>query len=93
MLNLEEKVPTGEMAVCLGVLHHLNDKRKFLRRVYRNFRYAVFSEPIKSFWSFSCFGKVNLEIPMSHLTIRILLLLLVKFGGLDYNGSRYEEEE
>jgi len=51
-LNLEEKVPRGEMATVWGVVHHLGNKENFLRKIKSNFKYAVFNEPIKNIWAF-----------------------------------------
>lgn len=51
-MDLEKQIPKGEMAAVWGVVHHLKDKEKFLRRIYSNFEYAVFNEPTKNIWSF-----------------------------------------
>lgn len=51
-MDLEKTVPKGEMAVVWGVIHHLKSQKEVLRKIRSNFNYAVFSEPIKSFWAF-----------------------------------------
>lgn len=51
-VDLETKVPKGEMALIWGVAHHLRDPEKFIRKVCNNYKYAIFREPVKNFWSF-----------------------------------------
>jgi len=46
--DLNSGVPTGELAVMWGVLHHLEDRETCIRRIRDNYRMAVIREPIKS---------------------------------------------
>jgi len=52
LLDLGKEIPKGEMAVVWGVIHHLNNQEEALSKIRSNFNYAVFNEPIKSFWAF-----------------------------------------
>jgi SAM-dependent methyltransferase len=51
-IDLEKQVPKGEMATVWGVVHHLRNKEGFLKKIQSNFKFAVFNEPVKSFWAF-----------------------------------------
>ncbi len=54
--NLDEDVPTGELAVMWGVLHHIKDMGGCLRKIKENYSLIFIREPIKT-------GSVNwLEI-------------------------------
>jgi hypothetical protein len=46
--NLDECLPSGELAVMWGVLHHLNDRETCLKRIKENYRMAFIREPIKN---------------------------------------------
>jgi len=48
IINLDEKVPSGELAVMWGVLHHLKDKERCIRRIGENYAMAFIREPIKN---------------------------------------------
>ncbi|HUV72583.1 MAG TPA: class I SAM-dependent methyltransferase [Clostridia bacterium] len=50
--DLDQGVPTGELAVIWGVIHHLEDQETFLKKLKQNFRYAVIREPLKRWHSF-----------------------------------------
>ena len=65
--DLEQYVPSGEMATVWGVVHHLKEKKGFLQKIRHNFQYAVFNEPIKTFWAFLDGG-----LPMEEEKIRNL---------------------
>jgi SAM-dependent methyltransferase len=54
VLDLEEGVPTGELAVLWGVLHHLSDPARCLARVRVNYDCAFIREPIRGA-SAACF--------------------------------------
>jgi hypothetical protein len=45
--DLNAGVPTGELAVMWGVLHHLKDKESCIRKIRENYQMAVIREPIK----------------------------------------------
>jgi hypothetical protein len=45
-LNLE--MPTGELALMWGVLHHLKDRETCLKRIRENYAMAFIREPIKN---------------------------------------------
>jgi len=45
--NLEEDMPTGELAVIWGVLHHLGEIEGCLKRVKENYALIFIREPIK----------------------------------------------
>ncbi len=46
--DLNKGVPSGELAVMWGVLHHLNDSEKCLKRISENYPMAFIREPIKN---------------------------------------------
>ena len=46
--NLEEDIPTGELAVMWGVLHHLKDMGGYLERIKKNYNLIFIREPIKT---------------------------------------------
>ena len=71
-LDLEREIPKGEMAIAWGVVHHLNDLKKFLRKIRSNFNYAVFNEPIKSFWAFLDGGEPLSESEWKNLFTKTL---------------------
>jgi SAM-dependent methyltransferase len=48
IINLDENLPTGELAVLWGVLHHLHDKESCLKRVKGNYQLIFIREPIKA---------------------------------------------
>ncbi len=45
--NLDSGLPTGELAVMWGVLHHLNDVESCIKRIQANYPMAFIREPIK----------------------------------------------
>ncbi|TET25769.1 MAG: class I SAM-dependent methyltransferase [Dehalococcoidia bacterium] len=45
--NLDEDVPSGELAILWGVLHHLQDREGCLKRVKANYPLIFIREPIK----------------------------------------------
>lgn len=47
VVDLDEQVPQGELAVMWGVLHHLGDPALCLRRVSANYDSALIREPIR----------------------------------------------
>jgi hypothetical protein len=46
--DLDADLPTGELAVMWGVLHHLKDRETCLRRIRDNYSLAFIREPIKN---------------------------------------------
>lgn len=44
--NLDENMPTGELAVLWGVLHHLQDRECCLKRVKENYPLIFIREPV-----------------------------------------------
>lgn len=46
--NLDDNMPTGELAVMWGVLHHLKDRERCLKRVEENYALIFIREPVKS---------------------------------------------
>jgi len=44
--NLNESLPSGELAVLWGVLHHLNDSELCLKRVKENYPLIFIREPV-----------------------------------------------
>ncbi|MBA7660955.1 hypothetical protein ES703_68961 [subsurface metagenome] len=46
--NLNDNLPTGELAVMWGVLHHLKDRERCLKRVKANYPLIFIREPVKS---------------------------------------------
>jgi len=46
--NLDENMPTGELAVLWGVLHHLRDMEYCLKRVKENYPLIFIREPIRN---------------------------------------------
>lgn len=49
-LDLNKKIPKGEMATFMFTLHHLKDKEGALRKVVKNFKYIFLCEPIKDLY-------------------------------------------
>ena len=47
VLDIEKKVPGGEMAVIWGVLHHLKSPKKFLKMIKDNYQLVFLREPLK----------------------------------------------
>jgi hypothetical protein len=47
-LNLDEAVPRGDVAVLWGVLHHLKDPERCLRRLKSNYSAIFIREPIRT---------------------------------------------
>ena len=45
--DLESDMPTGELGVMWGVLHHLEDKQGCLRRLKENYSLIFIREPVK----------------------------------------------
>jgi hypothetical protein len=46
--NLDAGLPSGELAVMWGVLHHLKDRETCIKRIKENYRMAFIREPIKN---------------------------------------------
>jgi hypothetical protein len=46
--DLNKEIPSGELAVMWGVLHHLNDSEACLKRIRDNYPMAFIREPIKN---------------------------------------------
>jgi hypothetical protein len=46
--DLENELPSGELAVMWGVLHHLRNKEECLKRIKQNYPMAFIREPIKN---------------------------------------------
>lgn len=46
--NLDEDVPTGELAVMWGVLHHLKDREGCLKRIKKNYSLIFVREPLRN---------------------------------------------
>jgi len=46
--NLDENMPSGELAVLWRVLHHLQDRERCLKRVKENYDLIFIGEPVKS---------------------------------------------
>jgi hypothetical protein len=47
-LDLDESLPSGELAMVWGVLHHLRDTEACLQRIARNYPLVFIREPIKN---------------------------------------------
>jgi SAM-dependent methyltransferase len=48
VMNLDEGIPSGELAVIWGVLHHLKDRESCIKRIKENYSMAFIREPIKN---------------------------------------------
>lgn len=46
--DLDAGMPTGELAVMWGVLHHLKNREACIKRIKENYRLAFIREPVKS---------------------------------------------
>jgi hypothetical protein len=46
--NLDESLPSGELAVMWGVLHHLSDREACLRNIKENYSMAFIREPLRN---------------------------------------------
>lgn len=49
-VNLDEKVPKGELASFIFSLHHIKNKEKVLRKVKNNFNYIFLCEPVNDLY-------------------------------------------
>ena len=47
VLDIEKKIPCGELAIIWGVLHHLNPPYKVLDKIKNNYEYLFLREPLK----------------------------------------------
>jgi SAM-dependent methyltransferase len=65
ILNLDDHVPTGELAVLWGVLHHLSDPARCLRRLHANYERVFVREPVRGA-SPACF-ELGTPLPRSEL--------------------------
>ena len=45
--NLDAGLPSGELAVMWGVLHHLKDRETCIKRIRDNYQMAFIREPLK----------------------------------------------
>lgn len=48
VMNLEQNMPKGDLAVMWGVLHHLKDREACLKRISENYSSAFIREPVKN---------------------------------------------
>jgi hypothetical protein len=48
VMNLNEKIPSGELAVIWGVLHHLKDRETCIKRIKDSYSMAFIREPIRN---------------------------------------------
>jgi hypothetical protein len=48
VMNLDAELPSGDMAVMWGVLHHLKNTESCLKRIGENYSMAFIREPIKN---------------------------------------------
>jgi hypothetical protein len=48
VMDLDRRLPNGELAVMWGVLHHLKNREDCLRRISQNYPLAFIREPIKN---------------------------------------------
>ncbi len=48
VMDLNQSLPRGELAVIWGVLHHLKDRETCLKRITENYSMAFIREPIKN---------------------------------------------
>lgn len=46
--DLDAGMPTGDLAVMWGVLHHLKDRESCIKRIKENYQMAFIREPVKS---------------------------------------------
>jgi len=49
-IDLDKKIPKGEIAVFTFALHHLKNKEKVLKKVVDNFDYVFLCEPIRDLY-------------------------------------------
>lgn len=52
ILDLEKEVPRGEMAILWGVLHHIQDSKRVILEVKKNFQLLFLREPLKGSMQF-----------------------------------------
>jgi hypothetical protein len=48
VIDLDMKLPQGELAVMWGVMHHLNNRELCLKRIRENYNLAFIREPIRN---------------------------------------------
>ncbi len=78
VMDLERRVPRGELAVLWGVLHHLKDFERCLKRVIANYPLVFIREPVRTGWNPLELGK---PLPENDL---VLLLERCLHGGMIY---------
>ena len=57
VIDLENNIPRGELAVMWGVLHHLKEQDKTLRKIKNNFQLLFLREPLLEKKSFLELGR------------------------------------
>jgi hypothetical protein len=48
LMNLDDCLPSGELAIMWGVLHHLTNREACLKKIKENYPMAFIREPIKN---------------------------------------------
>lgn len=67
--NLDNEVPSGELAVMWGVLHHLRDAERCLKKLKENYTFIFIREPVKG----GIMGRLELGHPLNREEIGCLV--------------------
>jgi len=79
VIDLEERVPHGELAVLWGVLHHLRSFESCLRRVVDSYPLVFIREPVRTRWDPLELGK-----PLPGKELIALLQSCIPGGTIHY---------
>jgi len=81
--NLDEDMPTGELAVMWGVLHHLKDRECCLNKIKENYALIFIREPVRS----SSIKGLELGHPLTRGEIEHLIETHLSNSQIFYHGN------
>ena len=81
--NLDEDMPTGELAVMWGVLHHLKDRECCLNKIRENYALIFIREPVRN----STVKWLELGHPMKKDEIEHLVKEHLSDSQIFYHGN------
>jgi len=81
--NLDEDMPTGELAVMWGVLHHLKDRERCLKKIKENYTLIFIREPVRN----SSIKWLELGHPLTKDKIEYLVKEHLSDAQIFYHGK------
>ena len=81
--NLDEDIPTGELAVMWGVLHHLKDRECCLNKIKENYALIFIREPVRN----SIIKGLELGYPLMRGEIEHLVEKHLAGSQIFYHGN------